>query len=133
MSKLKFGTGSIRIEMDDTLDRMVRQAAEKVAPGVLTRIESSIERIEAEASAKWPVASGRSKEGLEAHTIISPDQNLIRGTITNNAPYAYFIKSGQNGLGGKSAVVELIGKPIRAEAKHLAEDIGTFATKAIKS
>ena len=131
--KLKFGSGAIRLDMDDTLERMMRAAAERVAPGVLDRIDTAVTRIEAEATRRWPVKTGKSRDGLASHTIITPDGDHIRGTVMNDVFYARYVKSFKNSLNGKSAMVTLLMKPIQAEAKLLAEDLGKIATKAIKS
>lgn len=129
MGKLSFGAGSVRIQMDDTLDRIYRRAIDKLAPGLLPAVETAIDDLHADAYAAWPVKTGRSKEALEHLTSVSPDNKVIRGTITDDVPYARFIKA--KSLGGKSAFVELLRKPLRERAKELVKVLGRVTNERL--
>jgi hypothetical protein len=101
----------------------MRRALDDVAPGVLDRLEATVTRVVDDARSRWPVRTGRSRDGLEAHVTIAPGQTSIRGTVANAVDYAVYVRSGQRGLGGKSAVVELLRKPLRAAARELAVEL----------
>jgi hypothetical protein len=131
MGRLRFGTGGVRVVMDDTLDQLYRRAIERVAPGVLRRIEDATADVYASARAAWPVKTGRSRDGLEHHVTVSPDQTSVRGSITNPVKYARYIKAKK--LDGKSAFVELLRKPLRARAADLAEVLAMEAVTGLKA
>lgn len=118
--------------MDATLEELARRAVSRVAPGVLVRIDAAVDEVIADATARWPVATGRSKAGLVAYTSILPAGDRIQGTVMNPVEYAIYVKSSKNGLGGRSAVVELLRKPIRARAAQLAGELGTTVRTALK-
>jgi hypothetical protein len=128
MAKLTYGTGSLRIQMDDVMEQIARAAVEDVAPGLVPAIESTVERLEAEARAKWPVRTGVSRDGLGHYVSITPAGDQVRGSLVNTVDYSRFVKSGKGGLQGKSAMVELMRKPVEAAADVLAAELGDIAT-----
>lgn len=130
MARLRFGSGSVRIEMDDTLDRIYRRALDRVAPKVVERIEDATEEVFDVAQIDWPVRTGRSRRGLQRFVAISSDHAHIRGTITNDVVYARFIRA--RNLGGKSPFVELLRKPMRAKAKELAVVLATDTANGLR-
>ena len=123
MGRLKFGSGSVRVEMDDTLDRLYRRALDKVAPGVVARIDEATSAVFDAAVGAWPVRTGRSRAGLEHHLTVASDHTTVRGTITDAVEYSRYIKARK--LGGKSAFVELLRLPMRERAKALAAVLAT--------
>jgi hypothetical protein len=132
MGKLSFGTGSVRVEMDDALERLARRALEDVAPGLLPAVEETVARLESEATDKWPVRTGRSRDGLGHYVAITPSGDQVRGSLINTVDYARFVKSSKKGLGGRSAMVELMRKPVQAAAKVLAQELGAVAAKVVR-
>lgn len=132
MRRLTFGQGSVRIEMDAKLEELARRAVSQVAPGVLERIDQAVDQVLEEAEARWPVKTGRSKAGLAAYTSIAPGGACVQGTVMNPVDYAVYVKSRKGGLGGRSAVVELLRKPLRAQAAQLAGELGTTVAESLK-
>lgn len=128
--KLTFGSGGTRITMDDTLDRIYRRAIERVAPGLLTRVELAIAEVYDEARQQWPVRTGRSRDGLQRHVTIAPDGARIVGSITNDVDYSRFIKARK--LGGRSAFVELLRKPLRRRADELSTVLARQAASSLR-
>jgi hypothetical protein len=131
MANLRYGTGGLRVTMSDELDQLYRRAIERVAPGVLRRIEDATADVFNAARAEWPVKTGRSRDALEHHVTVSPDQTSVRGSITNPVKYARYIRAKK--LDGKSAFVELLRKPLRARAADLAEVLATEAVTGLKA
>ncbi|MEQ1565386.1 MAG: hypothetical protein ABMA64_07090 [Myxococcota bacterium] len=130
MGKLKFGSGGIRIEMDDVLDRMYRNALERVAPGVVDQIERATNEVFTEAVAEWPVRTGTSRAGLEQHVTVTAEGDAVRGTITNAVAYSKFIRA--KSLDGRSPLVELLRKPLRQRAGELSDDLAKMASAELK-
>lgn len=125
MGKLFFGSGSVRLEMDDALDRIYRNAIETVAPGMLARIETATKEIFDAALKAWPRKTGRSADGLRMEIVVAGDNSEVRGTITDPVTYAKYIKA--KSLGGKSAFVEILRKPLQKRAKELVGELGGLA------
>lgn len=130
MTKLRFGDGSVTVEMSDELDRIYRAALEKLAPGLVGRITSATKAVFDNAVAQWPVVSGRSKAGLQMSVQISSDQKVIRGRIWNDVEYARYVKP--KGLDGKSAFVELLRKPMALASKELQPGLIEDAVQALR-
>ena len=132
MRRLTFGQGSVRIEMDAGLEELARRAVSQVAPGVLERIDAAVDQVLEDAQRRWPVKTGRSRDGLAAYTSIAPAGDRIQGTVMNPVDYAVYVKSRKGGLEGRSAVVELLRKPLRARASQLADELGTTVAESLK-
>lgn len=130
MAKLTYGSGGTRITMDDTLERIYRRAIEKVAPGILTRMEMVIAEVYDEARQQWPVRTGRSRDGLQRWVTVTPDGMRIVGSITNDVDYARYIKAKK--LGGRSAFVELLRKPLRKRADDLSTVLARQAATSLR-
>lgn len=130
MARLRFGSGGVRIEMDDTLDRIYRRVLDRVAPKVVDRIEDATAEVFDGAVIDSPVRTGQFRRGFRQFVTVSPDHTQIRGTIVNDVIYARYVRA--NNLGGKSPIVELVRKPMRAKARELAVVLAADATTQLK-
>lgn len=103
-------------------DKLIAAMIEKVAPRVAALVRSEVERIKRDAVAGWPVGRERgrphSRDMFETTLVLEVDGNryavvgAVRNRATNKEGEAYwrFIKA--NNLYGKSAIVELVRKPM---------------------
>jgi len=123
------------------LQQRLAEILREALPSVVPRLEREAEAIKTEAVKAWPVqdrtkgrASQRARKGephsrdlFNVETVVGPTYVEIR--LVNAAPYIYYIKSGQNGLGFKHAWTQLIRTPARKRAKVLAEELRDDVTK----
>lgn len=128
------------------LAEQLRRAVYKLAPRVMSRLEGEALKLENKAQVGWPVGVDKAENGKrytkadrEAGKPIRPHSralfdyglrvlpDAVEGFVSNRAPYWTKIKSEKMGLGGKSAVVELLRKPLKKRApivaKEIAEDV----------
>ena len=128
------------------LAEQLRRAVYKLAPRVIVRIETEALKLENFAQNRWPVGENKAENGkkytkadrtagkpIRPHSKALFDYGLrvlpdaVEGFVSNRAAYWFRIKSKKNDLGGKSAVVELLRKPLRKRvpivAKEIAEDV----------
>lgn len=130
MGKILFGRGKTRIVMDDVLAQLTRNAIERLAPGALAKVEAARDRILHGAIDRSPVKTGHFRSQFEGTLVVSPDYSVIRASVYNFAKYARWVK-GKN-LGGKSAFVELLRKPLKAEVKRLVLELPADAVRALR-
>lgn len=127
MGRLRFGSGSVSIELDDTLDRMARAAVDRVHPGLLDRMEADTEAVLDDVRKEWPKGRRRrpvrkhSRDLFEMQSRISADKGVITTTITNSAPYAKYVKPVK--LWGKSGYVVYLRNPLRKRQRALVKDL----------
>ena len=133
MTQLRLKDGSMTMLVDDGLERLVRDAIEKVAPGVLELVESETKAVYDGAKSRWPVGpdkrdrKGRhSKFELYHEVVIDTTKGLIRGRVWNEAPWSRYIKP--KGLKGKSAFVELLRKPLQKRARVFVQQLGRYVS-----
>ena len=124
------------------LAEQLRRAVYRLAPTVTARIETEAMKLEAHAQERWPVGRDKTEAGKrytkrdrEAGKAVRPhskalfDYGLrvlsdgVEGFVSNRAPYWYKIKTKQGGLGGKSASVELLRKPLKKRIPEIAKDL----------
>jgi hypothetical protein len=118
MGKLRFGSGSVSVEMDDTLDRMVRAAINKAQPGALREVERATEELYAQAVAQWPVKTGTSRAGLRREVLVSQGLDRIRGRVFNDVDYAKYIRP-RALYGADTAFVAYLRRPAKEIAERL--------------
>lgn len=121
MGRLSFGSGKVRVVMDDVFERLVRNVAARVAPGAVEVVEESTERLYQGARSEWPVKSGVSRDGLDRDVTVSTDLAKITGRVFDLVVYARYVRPRK--LGGKSAFVELLRKPLKAEVKRIVAEL----------
>ena len=131
---------SVKINVDPAYGRQIREALRMVGSTVLDTMRDEADRVVADARIRWPVARPRTKGGRLPNPVHSRDRFEITErlgdghvdvTVANDAPYAFFIRSMQNQLGGKSAFVTLIRKPMYDGAKRIADESGQEIAKLI--
>lgn len=132
MARIVIGrSASVTASLDNGVERIYRRAIERVAPGLLDRLERELDDLEAGARDDWPVKTGFSRGRLRSLVLVSPDHTKLRGTLLNDAPYARFIK-GRKLPGSGSAFVELMRKPLRARKAALAQVFGELAARELR-
>jgi hypothetical protein len=137
MSRITFGKGNTSIVMDDTTANLVRRVVDDVAPGVMEALEREAEGLYQQAYAKWPVGPVKperngvhSRDTLGYDVQIDPGLTVIRARVYCTAEWARYIKP--KGMGGKSAFVEFLRKPVRLRAKILAKELGPIIRKLLE-
>ena len=126
------GRGSTEVVLSGHIEAMVENTLRNMMPTTKATIERHLGAIEASAIDRWPVGKSRkgsnhSREKMDsAVRILGPDE--IDGIVRNNADYAYYIKTEQNGLDGKSPFQELIRKPLKAAEKDIAQAVADDLT-----
>jgi hypothetical protein len=119
---IKFGSGSATVTMSPQLNDMVRRLTAGSDRAVLAEMAESADKIYALAIGRWPV-SKRQKKMHSRDTIAAGTGSTSAGVssfVVVPVAYAFYIKTKQNGLGGKSPWQELIRKPGIKEGKALA-------------
>lgn len=107
-----------RVDTTD-LDAMLRRVLNESAARVLSRMESELGKVLANARQEWPVKTGRSRERLRLVSTVAP--NGIEVSLVNDADYVYYIKAVD--LGGRSPWRELVHKPLRRVERKLATEL----------
>lgn len=114
--------GDDRVWWTDSLEEDLRAAVDAFAPGLRATLEAEARRVLTEARARWPVATGASRDGLVAG--VEVQRGGLRGFVRNQVGHAVYVKSWKNGLAGRSAMVELLRKPVAEAAPRLAARLG---------
>lgn len=122
MATYTVGSGSLRLKVTDPFRDIAIRAVREMAPNTLRILESYVDKLVADAKARWPVGRARkgkldgegrtpSRELLEAEIVIETN-GTVRGRVTNSAAYAYMIKTSQGGVNG-SPWQKLVNKPFK--------------------
>jgi len=125
------GQGGIRAEVSNGLAEQLSAVIEKLAPGARQALEDNARAVYDDARARWPVATGESRDGLYWGVQVAPDLSSVRGFVADEVPHAIYVKSYKNGLAGKSAMVELLRKPVAARAQRVADSVAVVFTKVV--
>ena len=120
MSKITYRQGNAEIRMDDTLERMVRQVIENVAPATVRAMDEHVGGLHEDAEGQWPVKTGYSRAQLSYGIVVERDR--IIAYIRNTSGYARFIKA--RNLGGKRPWTQLVLGPSKKRRAELAEIAG---------
>lgn len=133
MTQLRLKDGNLTMLVNDGLERLVRDALEKVAPGVLGIVEDETQAVYDHARKRWPIGpdkperKGRhSRDELYHEVVIDTARGIIRGRVWNEAPWSRYIKP--KGLRGKSAFVELLRKPLQSRQADIVTKLGRYVS-----
>ncbi len=123
MAKLTYGSGAVSVTLDNGFEELIRLALDKTIPGIVAKMEQVADSLEENARSKWPVRTGKSRDGLRSEVRVAPGFTSVRARLVNDVPYARFIKSPRVRTGTGSAYVELMRRPTEAAAVALAEEL----------
>lgn len=124
-----YKAGTMQLTMDDTLSDIMRRAIEKVRPGLVARLEREGDEVLADALVEWPRVSGRSADSLKRVTRLV-GRDVVKVSIVSDVDYVVYIKP-KKWYANRSAVVELLRKPIRKRAGRLAEQLAEETMKRL--
>ena len=121
-------------------DEMLRRMLEHVQPSVVAEIERAVETVARDAEAAWPVGrrspSGRDRRPhsrdlfrTDVRVVFVGGGVVVEGSVSNGADYARYIRP--KGLGGKSAVIEYIRKPMKRERDRILAKLADLARKGL--
>ena len=123
--------GNVTVTLDDTLERLVRAAAEKVLPGVLKVMEAGVSEVLDEAHDDWPVKTGRSRAGLQRSTELDLGRSAITVRARNDVPYAIYVKPAA-WHGATTAWQRLVRSPMGALHKEFVEQLGPVIVEQLR-
>lgn len=122
--------GAASVEVSADLQRHVDDTLRRLAPRTMARLGDTVEELLRYARSRWPVRRYRSGQTRQPHSrdmlstsVWLHSMDEVRARVHNAAPYAYYIRSMQAGLGGRSAYVELIRRPGEAAGEALADEL----------
>jgi hypothetical protein len=95
-------------------------------------LEQNAREVFDEARARWPVATGASRDGLYWGVQVAPDLSSMRGFVADEVPHAIYVRSYKGGLGGKYAMVELLRKPVFERAQAVADSVKVVFSKVVQ-
>lgn len=131
---LTIGRGSMQVQIGGALEASIRRTIDRLAPGLGEVLEAEAQQLRDGAVERWPVGRDRGRphsRDLFTNGLRITDKG-VEAFVSNPAPYLYLIKSGKNGLNGKSASVELLRKPLKKAAARAAERCGETLRKLIR-
>lgn len=144
MTKIRIGSGSSYVYLEDGQAAAFERVLREIAPQVTAELEMAAQRVATDAAEEWPVSPdsgpprktkagtpdkrslrrGAAKNKVHSKDLfevgIEVNGNTIGVYVTNTADYAYYIKSYQGKLYGRSPWVELVRKPGVKLKKELA-------------
>jgi hypothetical protein len=113
--------------MTSGLDAMVSRLTNKSGPTVLKQMDTSAKQIETNAVFRWPIGKPRrpgAPQREHSRDLIDSGSSTTSAGLVSfvvvPVDYAFYIKTNQQGLNGKSPWQELLRKPGIAEGKALA-------------
>ena len=95
--------GNVTIAWTDTFDDWARRAAGLPAVGANV-LEAVIADLRSDAASRWPVDTGRSRDGLFAGLGLT--SGVVTAFVSNEVPYAQFVQ-----IGNRNAFDELVIAP----------------------
>lgn len=102
--------GDVVIELDDAMERLARDAAERVAPGLLKRLEGRFGQILGWARREWPVRTGLSKGGLDTRVTFGNEEVTVE--LVNTVDYAIYVRPSK-WYGATTAWQRLVRGPVQ--------------------
>ena len=128
MSKIKFGTGNVTIELKEDVADAIENLVNKLLPQTRKKIDKVLEEVEQNAIKKWPVReedSKNSKGKMYSEVVVTSQLQLI-GNVGNTAEYAWAIKVGEDpkdGRTGSRVANTLLFQPVNKESDEMANII----------
>lgn len=124
MPKVFLNQGGSRIEMSFDHEKAFRGALSDAETVLVDQLGGTVEKLWSDARERWPVGREganpfHSRDGLERGVEVDPARGEVRASLWNRAKWWVYVKSFQNGLGGKSAFLELGRKPARDAVRPL--------------
>jgi len=121
---IRYREGDVTVTVDDGLRRWVESLLEETGGVVYERIERDVRAIFDEAVARWPVKTGRSRDGLRTAVLLDRGAARVEGQILALVPYSVYIKSVKGGLQGKNAWQSLVRGPMTLLKRRLLAELG---------
>jgi hypothetical protein len=121
---LRYKEGGVTVTVDGDIREAIERIIDETGGVVLERIETDVNRVHAVAVKRWPVKSGRSRDGLKTAYTFDRSQSRIEGGVLALVPYAVYIKTWRNGLRGAHVWTVLVRKPIVNVKKRLRQELG---------
>jgi len=99
---------SVTVEFPDPISAMIDNLEENAIDTIMVIMEDALQGIIENAKANWLVRKKKSKGSIDKFELsIEPMNNKLRGTIRNNAEYAYMIRVGRNSRNRSGVPTEL--------------------------
>lgn len=139
MSKIKFGSGNVTIELKDDVAAAIENLVNKLLPETRKKIDKELDEIKKNAVKKWPVRaedSQNSKGKMYSEIVVTSQLQLV-GNIGNKAPYAWAIKAGEDpqktGLStGQRVSDKLLFGPVKKRSDEMANVIAVETVQLFK-
>tara|TARA_R110000851_G_scaffold189404_2_gene339659 strand:- start:1139 stop:1711 length:573 start_codon:yes stop_codon:yes gene_type:complete len=118
------GAKAAQIRVDPAFRQNILAIAGTAGPIVTKEIDKTMASLAFFAWRKWPTDTGFSKAMLSLeYTVLNKD--VLQASLRSNAWYSFYIKSRQNGLGGRQPWRILIFDPAPDKVQEAAEQIAT--------
>jgi len=137
--KIKFGTGKAQISIEGSLAEDLENELREILGPVVETLEDKVEPILSDAKEKWPVRSGKSKEGFSINLAVHPDSYKILIDVSNTEFYTKFIKNStkvgdkKDAIRPRNPAKEHLIKPARKAAKELKAELVTLLAELIQN
>lgn len=139
MSKIKFGTGNVTIELKDDVADAIESIVNKLLPETRKKIEKELDEIKQNAIQKWPIRAEGSKDSrsrMYSEIVVTSQLQLV-GNVGNTAPYAWAILAGKDpqdtGLStGQRVSNKLLFQPVKKRSDDMAEVIADETIRLFK-
>jgi hypothetical protein len=120
------GKGASQVQVDRSVARTIEHVLDVAHKKIADRLARAADRIGVPAEARWPVGRERNRPhsaDMFERGLRMPKAGVLEGFVQNTAKYAKYIRTMKGGLNGRSAMVELLRKPLKIEAKKVADDL----------
>lgn len=122
-------SAALQIRTDPSFRKNILDIADTAGPIVTGEIDTVMASLAFAAWRKWPVDHGFSKAFLSLEYTVQ-NADTLSAQLNSNAWYSFYIKSRQNGLGGRQPWRVLIFKPapdaIAQAARKVGESIDAY-------
>lgn len=136
MSRVRFGVGTTSVELSDDLSGLVESVLDRVVPGVREAFDRETTAIYEEARRRWPVKTGRSREGLVHGIRIRTlgDGDVIEGFVGNTVDYARYIRtSAASGSDAPHPMTDLLRRPMLQASERMIATLGPELARRINA